>query len=348
MFHDTIELTLESGKGGDGSISFRREKYIPKGGPDGGDGGKGGDVVIRAQKQLSDLNHLASVRQLNAKSGEPGTGRKMHGANAEDLYIEVPVGTKVFRNVRDEWRLLFDFATPDASKRILTGGEGGLGNVHYATATQQTPRFAQPGQPGQRAHFKFELQLIADVGIIGKPNAGKSTFLSIISDAKPKIANYPFTTLSPVLGVIEHNDKRFVAADIPGIIEGASQGKGLGHTFLRHIQRTKLIVHFIDILSPDYATDYQQIRAELVQFDPLLAQKTEFVVITKGELLTPDMLEEYNQKIDALKKVITPPSTLFKKYIISSVSRLNTSELLTVISEALASDASEDAKDLTN
>ncbi|MGH2569358.1 MAG: GTPase ObgE, partial [Bacteroidota bacterium] len=328
MFHDEVELYLVSGKGGDGAVSFRREKYIPKGGPDGGDGGSGGNVVVTSSRQLSDLNHLASVRELQAEPGVPGSGRKMAGRNGADLVVSVPVGTRLYRREGEAWRLVFDFTSDGAPKTVLRGGEGGLGNVHFASATNQTPRTAQPGEPGERTDFRFELQLIADVGIIGMPNSGKSTFLSIVSDAKPKIGDYPFTTLSPVLGVVEHRDRRYVFADIPGLIEGASRGKGLGLTFLRHIKRTKILLHFIDCLSNDYVHDYRSIRHELEVYDPSLLEKKELVVITKGELVTEPIREEYKHKIGALRRAIPPASQLLREEMISAVTGYNIKSLL--------------------
>jgi GTP-binding protein len=333
MFHDEVELKLKSGKGGDGSVSFRREKYIPRGGPDGGDGGHGGDVLIVTNRQLSDLNQYASLKELHAENGQPGSGQKMHGRDGTALAVEVPVGTRVFRKRGNDWRSVADFIQADQSKRILKGGEGGRGNVHFATSTHQTPRTAEPGEPAEEAIFRFELQLIADVGIIGLPNSGKSTFLSIVSDAKPKIGNYPFTTLSPVLGVVSWHDNRLIMADIPGLIEGASQGKGLGHTFLRHVRRTKMLVHFIDAMSPDYAHDYTVVREELRQFDPELADKPELVVITKTELNTDT--EDFTTKREALAKIITPPSVFFDKKTISAVTHLHIPELIQTLFESL-------------
>ncbi len=328
MFHDEIELHLQSGKGGDGSASFRREKYIPKGGPDGGDGGRGGDVYIKGSNQTHGLNHLASVRELKAENGVPGQGRKLFGRKGEDLIVTVPVGTKVYRQVHDNWRLVADILQNDQQVKVLNGGTGGLGNVHFATATNQTPRNAQPGEPGERHLFKLELSLIADVGIIGQPNAGKSTFLSIVSEAKPKIADYPFTTLSPVLGVVKFHGKQLIMADIPGLIAGASEGKGLGHTFLRHIKRTKVLLHFIDSLSDDYARDYLTVRDELASFDASLVTKPEIVVITKDELLIDNTQEEFKEKIAKLQKVVHSPSELFKQKTISAVARHNIEALV--------------------
>lgn len=335
MFHDEVSLSLQSGKGGDGAVSFRREKFIPRGGPDGGDGGRGGSVFIEVDTQLTDLNHLASVRLLKAESGVPGAGKKLFGRKGEDLTVSVPRGTRVYRQAGDSWRLVADLTEPDSRKRLLRGGNGGLGNVHFATATHQTPRFAQPGEPAEQAVFKFELQLIADVGIIGLPNAGKSTFLSIVSDARPKIGNYPFTTLSPVLGVVPYREQRFVFADIPGLIEGASEGKGLGHQFLRHVKRTKTLVHFIESLSDDYVRDYTTVRNELAKFDAGLAAKLEIVAITKSELITDDIADETRDKINALKASLSPTSRLFSKYMISAISGDNIQQLLSEISDLL-------------
>lgn len=337
MFHDEVEVVLESGKGGDGIVSFRREKYIPKGGPDGGDGGTGGDVYIEATQHMSDLGHLASVTMLKAENGQPGSGKKLYGRAGEDLTVRVPVGTRVYKQVHGEWRLVVDLTKDEQRQRVLRGGKGGLGNVHFATATNQTPRHAQPGEPPQRATFRFELQLIADVGIIGLPNAGKSTFLSIVSEAKPKIGAYPFTTLSPVLGIITYHDRRIVAADIPGLIEGASAGKGLGHLFLRHVKRTKALLHLIDALSDDYARDYATVRAELGNYDPGMLEKPELVVITKSELITPDTEVEFKAKVARLRAVIQSPSSLFEEVSISAVTRENIDSLLASLVKLVSS-----------
>lgn len=335
MFHDEVELFLQSGKGGDGCVSFRREKYIPKGGPDGGDGGKGGSVFVVASRQQSDLNDLSSTRELKAENGTGGGGRKLTGKDGEDLIVSVPLGTRIWRQYGDDWKLLHDFTEENKPKLLLRGGRGGLGNVHFATATHQTPRHAQPGEPGARARYRFELQLIADVGIIGLPNAGKSTFLSIITEAKPKVADYPFTTLSPVLGVASYFDMRMVFADIPGLIEGAAEGKGLGHTFLRHIRRTRALVHFIESLSDDYARDYLVIRQELAAFDASLTSKPELVVITKSELIQDPAAMEEN--VDRLRHVLEPSSVLFDKVSISAVAKQNIDTLLESVSVLLRS-----------
>ncbi len=325
MFHDEVVIQIKAGKGGDGSASFRREKYIPKGGPDGGDGGKGGDVYIVGTRQMSDLNDYASTHNFSATNGVPGSGQKLFGKNGEDLTIKVPVGTRIFRKRGEGWQLVVDVLREGHPFRLLVGGRGGLGNVHFATSTNQAPKYAQPGEPGQAGEFKLELQLIADVGIIGLPNAGKSTFLSVVSDAKPKIANYPFTTLSPVLGVVKIGDVSRIFADIPGLISGASQGKGLGHQFLRHVQRTKVFVHLIDALQEDYVQAYQSVRNELIAFDEKLATYPELVVITKSELLT-DGLD--HDQITRLTSVLTAPSRLFTHQSISAATRQNLNELL--------------------
>ncbi len=328
MLHDEVTLLLTAGKGGDGSASLRREKYIPKGGPDGGDGGRGGDIIIKADRGLSDLSRYASLREMKAENGVQGSGKKLFGRAGEDLIITVPVGTQLFRTFGSKDKLIKDFKTDGEELLILRGGDGGLGNVHFATATHQTPRYAQPGTPGEQATFRFELQLIADVGLIGHPNAGKSTLISVISEARPKIADYPFTTLSPVLGVVKYHDQSFIVADIPGLIEGASDGKGLGLTFLRHVKRTSMLVHLIDSMSDDYARDYQTIRVELEKYHPDMVAKTEIVVVSKGDIITEDSLPAYKEKIAALKKVIREPSHLFAQETISSATRQHIAELL--------------------
>jgi GTP-binding protein len=332
MFHDEIEINLIAGRGGHGAVSFRREKYEPKGGPDGGDGGRGGDVIVKTNSQLSDLNYYASIHRLIAENGEPGAGQKRTGADGEKLILEVPIGTRILKKQRQDWVEVADL-THDSEKKLLSGGIGGLGNVHFATATHQTPKQGQQGEAGQSGQFRFELQLIADVGIIGLPNSGKSTFLSIVSDAKPKIADYPFTTLSPVLGSVEHRGRRIVMADIPGLIQGAAQGKGLGHQFLRHIRRTRVLVHLIDSLSENYVDDYQTIMTELSAYNQSLQQKKQIVVVSKSELITDK--QKFAQKWQQLKKVISPPAESFEQKMISAVTGEHISQLLNKISHEL-------------
>ena len=283
MFLDEASIIVQAGKGGDGSASFRREKFIPKGGPDGGDGGDGGHVYVQVKESIHGLARLAATHRFSAEHGQNGMGKKMYGKKGKDITIDVPPGTLIYDVRADGNRdLLVDMAEwAEAPYRIARGGKGGLGNVHFASATNQTPREFTRGTPGQHRTLELVVQHIADVGFIGLPNVGKSTLLARISHAKPKVANYPFTTLEPHLGVVERGDMRWVVADIPGLIEGASTGKGLGDAFLKHIRRTRLLVHFIDGLSLKPFADYCAVRAELASFDRSLAERAEIVVVSR-------------------------------------------------------------------
>lgn len=286
MFLDQAKITVKAGDGGPGCVSFRREKYEPRGGPDGGDGGRGGDVYFVADPSLDTLMDFSGKPLWQAENGRPGEGANRHGADGQDLYIHVPPGTLVYD---DQYNILLkDMDQPGMMVRICRGGAGGKGNKHFASPTRQTPRFATPGADGQKRDIRLELKLIADVGLVGMPNAGKSTLISRCSAARPKIANYPFTTLSPVLGIVELSDfRRFVMADIPGLIEGAHRGAGLGHDFLRHIERTRMIVHLLDILPPDQSDpveNYRKIRNELELYSKTLAEKPELIVLNKCDL----------------------------------------------------------------
>lgn len=287
MIVDRAEIHIRAGKGGDGCLSFRREKYIPRGGPDGGDGGDGGSVFAVARTHVETLLDFAGHHDWIAKNGQPGMGKKKSGADADDLLIELPVGTLI--HDRESGLLIKDLDTPDELVCIAKGGKGGRGNVHFARATHQTPRETEPGTPGEERRLRLELKLIADVGLVGLPNAGKSTLLARLSKANPKIADYPFTTLTPQLGIVElSGERRFVMADIPGLIEGAHRGAGLGDEFLRHIERTRIIVHLVDVgtgsdlMPPEQA--YRAIRKELADYSPELASKPEIVLATKIDL----------------------------------------------------------------
>jgi GTP-binding protein len=286
MFIDEAKIRVKAGDGGHGCVSFRREKYIPKGGPDGGDGGRGGDVYFEAAEDLDTLIDFMGRPEWKAENGGGGMGANRHGPDGKDLVIRVPPGTQIYDIDYDI--LLKDLNESGMKVKICRGGKGGYGNKYYATSTNQTPRMAQRGQPGQERNLRLELKLIADVGIVGKPNAGKSTLISRCSEARPKIADYPFTTLEPVLGIVElSGERRFVMADIPGLIEGAHAGAGLGHDFLRHIERTRIIVHILDILPIDGsnpAQNYRAIRDELAQYSAELASKPEIVVANKMDL----------------------------------------------------------------
>jgi GTPase len=291
MFIDRADIHVKAGSGGPGCVSFRREKYIPKGGPDGGEGGHGGSVYLYADPDVATLLDFAGRHDWIAPNGRPGMGRDMSGRGGRDLIIRLPAGTLIYD--RDSGRLLKDLDTPGMKVRIAKGGRGGKGNAHFTSSRYQAPRFAQPGEEGEERTLRLELKLIADVGLVGLPNAGKSTLLSRTSRARPKIADYPFTTLVPQLGIVElSNYRRFVMADIPGLIEGAHEGTGLGDDFLRHIERTRIIVHLVDVHpmegqpAPDEA--YRVIRNELQKYSQELAEKPEIVVANKIDL-APDL-----------------------------------------------------------
>jgi len=286
MFVDEAEIWVKAGDGGHGCVSFRRERFIPKGGPDGGDGGRGGHVYFEAVASRDTLLDFAGRHHWRAENGRPGQGSNKHGANGADLVVPVPPGTLIYDT--DLSLLLKDLDEVGAKVMLCRGGKGGRGNKAFATSTNQTPRNAEQGKPGQERHLKLELKLIADVGLVGLPNAGKSTLLSRCSAARPKIAAYPFTTLEPVLGIVELSDyRRFVMADIPGLIEDASRGAGLGHEFLKHIERTTIVVHILDIMpmdGSDPVDNYHTIRAELERHSDILADKPEVIVANKSDL----------------------------------------------------------------
>ena len=297
MFIDQVEIHVISGKGGDGVVHFRREKYVPRGGPDGGDGGKGGDVILEVKPTLNTLTFRHKERFL-AEDGRPGAKQKMYGRAGEDLIIHVPPGTVVYEILDGETSsLLGDLTQPGQRLTVCKGGRGGRGNTHFKSSTNQVPRTAEKGEPAEEKRLKLELKLIADIGLIGIPNAGKSTLLSVLTNAKPKIAPYPFTTLEPNLGVANiDEDTTVVLADIPGLIEGASQGAGLGHEFLRHIQRTRVLIHLLDGLSPDPLADFSQTNSELSLFDPNLGVKPQIVALNKIDQ------SEVQERLDAIKK----------------------------------------------
>jgi len=309
QFIDYAKIFVKSGDGGKGCVSFRREKYVPKGGPDGGDGGKGGDIIVQASTQINTLLDFRYKREYHAKNGQSGMGKKMHGKDSDDLIVLVPAGT-VIRDA-DSNELIADLIKDGDYFIAAKGGRGGLGNAHFATATKQVPRYAQPGEKGEENWLILELKLLADVGLIGFPNAGKSTLISVISSAKPKIADYPFTTLVPNLGVVKLKEhKSCVVADIPGLIEGAHTGAGLGARFLRHIERTRIFLHLIDVsdmAGNDPVDQYLKIRRELGMYSPELLLKSEAVVATKLDGVSDktrlDVLEKYckTNGIDLLK-----------------------------------------------
>ena len=299
MFIDEATLFIKSGKGGNGVVHFRREKYIPRGGPDGGDGGRGGNVVLKVSPTLNTLYEFHHKQRLVAPDGERGGKSNRTGRSAEDLIIYVPPGTLVYNTNSGE--LIADLVVKDQELMICKGGRGGRGNARFANSRDQAPRIAERGEPGQELMVKLELKLIADVGIIGVPNAGKSTLLAAVTKAKPKIAEYPFTTIEPNLGVVKLDDETtLVLADIPGLIEGAHLGIGLGFEFLRHIQRTKVLIHLLDGLADNPILDYAQINSELSLFDPELAKKPQIVAVNKIDL--PDVQERWNVIETGLKK----------------------------------------------
>jgi len=282
MFHDRATIHVSAGRGGDGGLSFRREKHVPKGGPDGGDGGRGGDVVLVADPDLRDLSSLRSKRSFKAARGENGRGSGKHGAGGADVELHLPVGTQILQDDQ----LVADLASPDGRVVVARGGAGGRGNRHFATPTRQTPRFAETGLPGEEAELDLRLKLVADAALVGLPNAGKSSLLRRISNAKPKVADYPFTTLQPVLGTVEAPDGRqLTVADVPGLIEGASQGVGLGHEFLAHLERAQLLVHVIDAAAADPAEQFRQIDHELAEYGAGLDERRQAVVLNKVDLL---------------------------------------------------------------
>jgi GTPase len=323
MFVDEAIIEVHAGNGGDGCVSFRREKYIPKGGPEGGDGGDGGSVIFVADPNKDTLLDFSGRHHWKAKRGEAGMGKKMSGLSGEDLIVPVPPGTLVFD--ADHQILLADLDTPQKTIVIARGGKGGRGNWHFKSSTNQAPRYAEPGTEGQRRRLRLELKLIADIGLVGMPNAGKSTLLRAISAARPKVADYPFTTLDPQLGIVElGRERRIVAADIPGLIEGAQHGAGLGHAFLRHIERTKIIVHMLDLYpmdGSDPAENYRKIRRELEAFSPVLAEKREIIAANKMDLAID------NSAIDRLRGELTGKEI----FAISGASRLGVEDLLEVI-----------------
>jgi GTP-binding protein len=315
-FIDHIRIECRSGKGGAGSAHLRREKYMPKGGPDGGDGGRGGDVILRGNKQLWTLLHLRYTKHVIAGDGEVGSSNQCSGKSGKDVVVEVPLGTVAKDDGTDE--VLFDITEHGQEVVLLKGGRGGLGNQHFHSSTFQTPRFAQPGEPGQQRWFKLELKVLADVGLVGFPNAGKSTLLSVVTAAKPKIADYAFTTLTPNLGIVPYRDHRsFVMADIPGIIEGAHEGKGLGLRFLRHIERNSVLLFMIPADSADIRHDYQVLVNELKEYSPELLDKDRLLAITKCDMLDEVMMAQLRKELPKGVDAV----------LISSVARIGLDEL---------------------
>lgn len=328
MFVDVVTLKLKAGDGGNGVVSFRHEIYVDKGGPDGGDGGKGGDVVLVASRNQNTLASFRYSKELVAADGKPGAKRKQHGRNGKDLKIAVPVGTLVTDN---EGNTLCDLISDGQQAIVARGGTGGFGNAHFTSSTRQTPRIAEKGEPGQELEVTFELKMIADFGLVGLPNAGKSMLLSVISNAKPEVANYAFTTLTPNLGVVDvDGDHSLLGADIPGLIEGAAAGKGLGDEFLRHVERTAVLVHLIDAYQEDVTKTYQTVQSELAAYKTDLSQKPQIVVLTKTEGLDQDIIHD---QITKLREVV--PTTI-NVIAISALTKNGVPELLRLIQKEVA------------
>lgn len=301
-FVDYIKIFCRSGNGGRGSAHLRREKFIPKGGPDGGDGGRGGHVILRGNDQMWTLLHLRYQRHIFAGNGGAGGAQQSTGADGTDAVIEVPLGTVA--RVAGEERMLFEITFHGEEKILAKGGRGGLGNVHFKSSTNQTPRYAQPGEKGTENWYEFELKILADVGLVGFPNAGKSTLLSVVSAAKPKIADYPFTTLVPNLGIVSYRENRsFVMADIPGIIEGAHEGKGLGIRFLRHIERNSILLFLVPADSRDIRAEYEILLNELKMYNPQLLDKKRVLAVSKSDLLDEELMNETRKDLPEIPRV---------------------------------------------
>lgn len=330
MFIDEKKLVLKAGKGGDGSKSFRREKFVPLGGPDGGDGGKGGDIIIKVNPNLNTLNHLAHKKIFNAENGENGMKKNSFGKGGQNTTIEVPLGTIIYNN--DKSIIFKDLNTLESSYIICEGGRGGRGNVHFKSSTNQVPKFAEKGEPGDQKEVILELKMVADIGLIGLPSAGKSTIISVVTNAKPKIADYPFTTLNPNLGLLNmkkfggDSKESYLLADIPGLIEGASLGKGLGIKFLKHILRTKTLVHVLDASSKNLIKDLKTINQELKEFDKKLTKKKQLIVLNKIDLID-------EKKLSKIEKDLKKETKKLKIVKISALRRQNLNELVFEISK---------------
>lgn len=329
MFIDHAKIYVKAGNGGNGALSFRTEKYVPDGGPDGGDGGDGGNVVFVAASKLTTLQSFRFKHKFVADDGAKGMGRKMYGRGGADLRIAVPVGT-IIRDASTN-KILVDFSQDGQEYIAVKGGKGGAGNMHYANSVRQAPNFARAGVPGEEKELLIELKLIADVGLVGFPNAGKSTLLSVMTSAKPKIADYPFTTLEPVLGVVNNFDTSFVIADIPGIIEDAHEGAGLGHDFLRHIERTRLLIHVVDVSAKDGRdplSDFNNINNELLQFNPKLAKRPQVVAVNKCDAVSDEEVESF---VNEIKKLGYEDI-----FVISAASRVGIEPLLNKVTELVS------------
>ena len=330
MFADRAKIFIRSGKGGDGHVSFRRELFVANGGPDGGDGGRGGDVIFEVDEGLNTLYEYRHKRKFSAKDGEEGGKRRCHGADGDDITLKVPEGTVIFDNASG--KVIADMSGENRRQIILKGGRGGKGNMHYATATMQVPKYAQPGAPAQELEVRLELKVIADVGLVGFPNVGKSTFLSRVTNARPKIANYHFTTLNPNLGVVDMEGGGFVIADIPGLIEGASEGVGLGHQFLRHIERTRVMIHIVDAASTegrDPIADIYAINRELEAYNPEIAKRPQIIAANKIDAIYAGD----EDPIEKIRKEFEPQG--IPVYPISAVSGQGVKELLYAVKKVL-------------
>ena len=330
-FVDEARISVKAGDGGNGSVHFRREKFIPKGGPDGGDGGDGGSVILRADSRLLTLYDFRLKRHYTAPNGQHGMGRQMYGRKGEDLVLHLPVGTMIFVEEDGEERLLCDLAEADQEVVIARGGHGGKGNIHFKSSTMRAPTFAQPGSKGEYKTLRLELKILADAGLLGLPNAGKSTLLSAVSSARPKIANYPFTTLEPSLGIVSYRDNQsFLMADIPGIIEGASEGKGLGLRFLRHIERNSLLLFMVPGDTDDIRKEYEILLNELARFNPEMLDKHRVLAITKSDLLDEELVRMLSENLPDVPHVF-----------ISSVTGRGIAELKDILWKELNSESNK-------
>lgn len=334
MFVDTAKVLIQAGKGGDGAVSFRHEIYVDRGGPDGGDGGKGGDVIFVASEDVNTLADFRYKPELKAEPGQNGSKANRRGKSGEDLRVKVPVGTVVWHG----GEVLVDLTIAGQEEIVAKGGDGGYGNAHFKSSVRQAPRVAEKGEPGDTFEAELELKLLADIGLVGFPNAGKSTFLSVVSNARPEIADYAFTTLTPNLGVADIDGVSLLIADIPGLIEGASEGKGLGHAFLRHIERTAVLLHLIDVYSDDIAGSYQTIASELKNHNPELAKRPEIIVLTKIEGLDKELVD---MQIEAVRKTAGEDAIVFA---ISASAHYGIKEVLRVAKERVEAVRQADAE----
>ncbi len=325
MFVDSALVKVRAGKGGNGTVSFRHEKYVDKGGPDGGNGGRVGNVIFEADERKNTLVDFRFKPEIIADDGQAGGKRQRHGRNGKDTTAYVPVGTQIYK----AGQLIADLVEKGQTVIVAAGGDGGFGNAHFKSSTRQAPRVAELGEAGDEFEARLELKLLADVGLVGLPNAGKSTFLATVTNARPEIADYPFTTLTPNLGVADIDDTSVLIADIPGLIEGASEGKGLGDAFLRHVERTKVIVHLIDVYNDDVADAYRTIRHELGQYSQTLLDRPEIVALTKVEGLDKEVID---MQMDELRKVVTSDAQLFA---VSSSAHIGTKEILRALAKGI-------------